>query len=70
MHNVEVSKHGVDLGRVSFRGIEQGDVTLLEPRRFRCSPKDCVPKSVVKKIADRLAFGVIAGQEDSYDWHT
>jgi hypothetical protein len=69
MQSVEVTKNGVDIGIVDFRGILQGDAVAVEPRRFRCNPKDCVPKSVVKKIADRLAFGVIAGHEDDYEWH-
>ena len=38
-------------------------------RRYQCSPKNCVPKAVVRKIADRLAFGVSAGHEEDYEWH-
>ncbi len=70
MQKVEVSKNGVELGTVSFRGISQGETSGDEPRRFRCSPRDCVPKPIVRKIADRLAFGVVAGHEDDYEWHT
>ncbi len=70
MHMVEVSKNGVDVGTVSFRGIAQADRSVAEPRRFRCSPKHCVPKLIARKIADRLAFGVTAGHEDDYEWHT
>jgi hypothetical protein len=70
MRSVEVTKNGIGIGTVSFRGIVEGAAAVTERRRFRCSPKDCIPKSVVKKIADRLAFGVIAGHEDDYEWHT
>jgi hypothetical protein len=70
MHLVEVSKNGVELGKVRFRGIVEAAAPQLESRRYQCSPKDCVPKSVVRKIADRLAFGVVAGHEDDYEWHT
>ena len=41
-----------------------------ESRRYQCSPKNCVPKSIVRKIADRLAFGLAAGHEGEYEWHT
>ncbi len=70
MQMVEVSKNGIEVGTVSFRGIFKGETPPENRRRFRCSPKDCVPKLVVRKIADRLAFGVVAGHEDDYEWHT
>ena len=70
MRMVEVSKNGVGVGTVKFRGISQAESAAAEPRRYKCDPKDCVPKLVVRKIADRLAFGVTAGHEDDYEWHT
>jgi hypothetical protein len=70
MHTVEVSQNGVDLGTVQFRGISGSPDDAAPTRRYKCSPKACVPKSIAKKIADRLAFGVTAGHEDDYEWHT
>jgi hypothetical protein len=70
MHQVEVTRNGVDVGKVRFRGITRAEAPATESRRYQCSPKDCVPKVIVRKIADRLAFGVSAGHEDEYEWHT
>ena len=70
MHMVEVSKNGIEVGTVRIRGISDSETPVAQRRRFRCNPKDCVPKLTVRKIADRLAFGVVAGQEDEFDWHT
>ncbi len=69
MHSVEVSHNGVELGTVQFRGITPNRNADAPSRRFKCTPKACVPKVIVKKIADRLAFGVTAGHEDDYEWH-
>jgi hypothetical protein len=70
MYQVEVSRNGVELGTVRFRGIVQAETPKIESRRYQCSPKNCVPKTIARKIADRLAFGVAAGHEDDYEWHT
>ncbi len=69
MHTVEVSQNGVGIGTVQFRGILPNKVADAPSRRFKCTPKACVPKPIVQKIADRLAFGVTAGHEDDYEWH-
>lgn len=71
MHTVQVTKNGVGLGTVRFRGIAA--IVADQPgqrREFKCSPKGCVPKNIVGKIADRLSFGVKSGQESEYEWHT
>ena len=70
MHSVAVSQNGVALGTVQFRGIVITPAAASESRLFRCSPKACVPKGIVRKIADRLTFGITAGHEDDYEWHT
>ncbi|HZZ28554.1 MAG TPA: hypothetical protein VFE46_11175 [Pirellulales bacterium] len=70
MHQVEVIRNGVEVGRVRFRGITKPETPALETRRYQCSPKNCVPKDIVRKIADRLAFGLAAGHEGDYEWHT
>ena len=70
MHQVEVSRNGVGVGTVRFRGIVLAKAPQTESRRYKCSPKDCVPKSIVRKIADRLTFGLAAGHEGDYEWHT
>jgi hypothetical protein len=70
MHSVEVSQNGVEIGTVQFRGISAVAAAAAPTRRYKCTPKACVPKVIVKKIADRLAFGVTAGHEDDYEWHT
>jgi hypothetical protein len=70
MHQVEVSRNGVELGTVRFRGIVQDQTPRTESRRYKCSPKNCVPKNIARKIADRLTFGVAAGHEGEYEWHT
>jgi hypothetical protein len=70
MHSVEVSQNGVDVGTVQFRGISGSREDAAPTRRYKCNPKACVPKAIAKKIADRLAFGVTAGHEDDYEWHT
>jgi hypothetical protein len=70
MHSVAVSQNGVEVGTVQFRGITSAPATTPKTRRFKCSPKECVPKGIVRKIADRLAFGITAGHEEDYEWHT
>lgn len=70
MHMVEVSKNGVEVGKVRFRGIPEANVPAVMTRRYKCFPKDCVTKAVARKIADRLAFGVTAGHVDDLEWHT
>jgi hypothetical protein len=70
MHQVEVSRNGEELGTVRFRGIAQSQAPKTESRLYKCSPKNCVPKDIARKIADRLAFGVAAGHEGEYEWHT
>jgi hypothetical protein len=70
MHLVEVSKNGVELGTVRFRGIPTAPAEPTQKRRYKCAPKDCVPKLIARKIADRLAFGVTAGHEEDYEWHS
>ena len=70
MHQVEVIRNGVEIGKVRFRGIATTKVAASESRRYQCSPKNCVPKNIVRKIADRLAFGLAAGHEGDYEWHT
>jgi hypothetical protein len=69
MHSVAVSQNGVGLGTVQYRGIKTTPVVSAETRRFKCSPKGCVPKGIIRKIADRLAFGITAGHEEDYEWH-
>ena len=68
MHVVEVSTNGTAVGTISYLGIERVPGGPAETRRFKCSPKKCVPKSVVKRIADSLSGGSSAGHEDVYDW--
>jgi hypothetical protein len=70
MHQVDILRNGVEVGIVRFRGITQAESQEQESRRYQCSPKNCVPKAVARKIADRLAFGVIAGHEEDFEWHT
>jgi hypothetical protein len=70
MHTVEVSQNGVEVGTVQFRGIAASPVDKMAKRHYRCRPNACVPKSIARRIADRLAFGVTAGHEDDYEWHT
>jgi hypothetical protein len=67
MHLVEVSKLGVDVGTISFRGLSK----KAEGQRseFKCSPKGCVPKTVVQKIAAQLTGGVTAGTDEEFNWH-
>jgi hypothetical protein len=69
MHSVSVSQNGVALGTVQYRGINVSPVTS-GLRQFKCSPKACIPKGIVRKIADRLAFGITAGHEADYEWHS
>jgi hypothetical protein len=69
MHQVDILRNGVEIGKVRFRGIALAEAPAPHARRYQCSPKDCVPKAVVRKIADRLAFGVSAGHEEDYEWH-
>jgi hypothetical protein len=70
MHQVDILRNGVEIGKVRFRGIEKVKTPTSETRRYQCTPKDCVPRVIVRKIADRLAFGVSAGHEADYEWHT
>jgi hypothetical protein len=70
MHQVDILRNGVEIGKVRFRGIAEAEKASPETRLFQCSPKNCVPKAVVRKIADRLAFGVSAGHEGNFEWHT
>ena len=70
MHQVEVIRNGVEVGKVRFRGIVLAAAPSTKSRRYQCNPKDCVPKGIVRKIADRLAFGMTAGHEEEYEWHT
>ena len=66
MHMVEVSQDGVELGTIRFRGLSKPPVGAAPRRRYKCTPKDCVPKLIARKIADRLAFGITAGHEEAY----
>ncbi|HEY2762235.1 MAG TPA: hypothetical protein VGI75_15860 [Pirellulales bacterium] len=68
MHMVEVSQDGVELGTIRFRGISNLPTGEAPKRRYKCTPKDCVPKLIARKIADRLAFGITAGHEEAYAW--
>ncbi|HTQ40907.1 MAG TPA: hypothetical protein VMJ32_17950 [Pirellulales bacterium] len=70
MHQVDVSRNGVEVGTVRFRGLALAEQPQTESRRYQCRPKNCVPKNIAKKIADRLTFGVAAGHEGEYEWHT
>jgi hypothetical protein len=70
MHKVEIIRNGVEVGKVRFRGIAVAPALVEQSRRYQCSPKNCIPKSIVRKIADRLAFGLAAGHEGEYEWHT
>jgi hypothetical protein len=70
MHSVSVSQNGVDLGTIKYRGITIAPAVSPGTRQFRCDPKKCVPKGIIRKIADRLAFGITAGHEDDYEWRT
>jgi hypothetical protein len=70
MHLVDVIQNGVEVGKIRFRGIGKPEAPASERRRYQCSPKNSVPKDIVRKIADRLAFGVAAGNEGDYVWHT
>jgi hypothetical protein len=70
MHQVEISRNGEEVGTVRFRGIQQSPAPKTESRLYNCKPKNCVPKAIARKIADRLAFGVAAGHEGEYEWHT
>ena len=70
MHQVEVSRNGVEVGTVRFRGIAVAEQPKTVSRRYQCRPKNCVPKDIARKIADRLTFGVAAGHEGEYEWHT
>ncbi|HEY2826699.1 MAG TPA: hypothetical protein VGJ04_03790 [Pirellulales bacterium] len=70
MHLVEVSRNGVEVGTVRFRGIAVAEAPKTESRRYKCTPKNCVPKDIARKIADRLTFGVAAGHEGEYEWHS
>lgn len=69
MHRVSVSQNGVELGTIQYRGVDVSPVVSPGTRLFKCTPKACVPKGVVRKIADRLAFGLTAGHEADYEWH-
>ena len=77
MRTVEITKNGVELGSVSFRGIaasqpmaEAAASTSKEKRLYRCSPSACVSKDVARRIADSLSGGSVGGREDDYEWHT
>jgi len=67
MHVVEVTKDGVAVGTVRFRGITSAPDKSTE-RRFKCTPKDCIPRSVVRGIANGLSSGSSSGNEDVYAW--
>ena len=69
MHVVEVSTNGVTVGTIRFRGITPVAGKPSE-RQFKCTPKTFLPKSIVKRIADRLSAGSSAGNEDAYAWRT
>ncbi|MEX2168578.1 MAG: hypothetical protein WD851_04670 [Pirellulales bacterium] len=66
MQTVHVRKNGLDIGTLRFRGVS-GD-TSSKTRQFHSNPKECVPKTTVRKIADRLSFGLTAGHEDEFEW--
>jgi hypothetical protein len=70
MHSVSVSQNGITVGTIKYRGIIASPAVSTGVRRFKCSPKACVPKGIVRKIADRLAFGITAGHEDVYEWQS
>jgi len=70
MHTIEVSRGGVEIGTVQFRGIATNPLGKTAKRHYRCRPTACVPKEVARKIADRLAFGVTAGHEGDFEWHS
>jgi hypothetical protein len=70
MHMVEVSQNGVELGTIRFRGISGAPAGEPQRRKYKCTPKDCVPKLIARKIADRLAFGVTAGSVEAYAWQS
>ena len=76
MLTVELSKSGLDVGTISFRGIKPTHAGAIAPatsgrkRLYRCTPTNVVTKSVARRIADKLAFGANSGQEDDFDWHT
>ena len=70
MHVVEVSTNGVAVGTIRFRGIVPTAEKRSEKRRYQCSPKECVPRSIAKKIADRISEGLGAGHEDVFAWRT
>jgi hypothetical protein len=69
MHRVAISQNGAEVGTIQYRGIGTSPVVSPGTRQFRCSPKACVPKGIIRKIADRLAFGLTAGHEENYEWH-
>lgn len=70
MLQVEVARNGAEVGTVRFRGIEKNETPKVESRLYKCDPKNCIPKDIARKIADRLAFGVVAGHEGDFEWHT
>jgi hypothetical protein len=70
MHQVEVSRNGEEVGTVRFRGIQQAPAPKTQSRLYNCKPKNCVPKGIARKIADRLSFGLVEGSEGGYAWHT
>jgi hypothetical protein len=69
VHTIEVSLSGIDIGTVQFRGIATDSLGKPAKRHYRCRPKACT-KEIARKIADRLAFGVSAGHEGNYEWHS
>jgi len=70
MHTIEVSRGGIEIGTVQFRGIATDPLAKPTKRHYRCRPTACLPKAVARKIADRLAFGVTAGHEGDFEWHS
>jgi len=70
MHTIAVSRNGVEIGTLLLRGLAKAEEVVSGSRRYKCQPKDCVPKKIVRKIADRITFGVTAGHEDDFEWHT
>ena len=70
MHKIEISREGIEVGTVQFRGISDNPLDKSGKRHYRCRPTACIPKAIARKIADRLAFGVTAGHEENYEWHS
>jgi len=68
MHQVEVIRNGVEIGKVRFRGINDESCGVrITPLSMR--PKNCVPKNMFGNCRP-TGVGLAAGHEGDYEWHT